>query len=46
MPCSNGLVSGVAQDDTAWTLTGADGSAAPLANRQKVGQVLGTGIRD
>jgi hypothetical protein len=42
---TNGKVSGVAQNDTDWTLTGADGSAAYLANRQKVGQVLGTGIR-
>lgn len=42
---TNGKVSGVAQNDTDWTLTGADGSAPYLANRQKVGQVLGTGIR-
>ena len=42
---TDGKVSGVAQNDTDWTLTGADGSAAYLANRQKVGQVLGTGIR-
>ena len=42
---TNGKDSGVAQNDTDWTLTGADGSAAYLANRQKVGQVLGTGIR-
>ena len=42
---TDGSISGVAQNDTGWTLTGSDGSAAPLANRQKVGQVLGTGIR-
>lgn len=42
---TNGKVSGVAQNDSDWTLTGSDGSAAYLANRQKVGQVLGTGIR-
>lgn len=42
---TDGKVSGVAQNDADWTLTGADGSAAYLANRQKVGQVLGTGIR-
>jgi len=42
---TDGKVSGVAQNDSDWTLTGADGSAAYLANRQKVGQVLGTGIR-
>jgi sarcosine oxidase gamma subunit len=42
---TDGKVSGVAQNDSDWTLTGSDGSAAYLANRQKVGQVLGTGIR-
>lgn len=43
-----GKVSGVAQDDARWTAgaTGADGAfTSVLANRQIVGQVLGTGIR-
>ena len=45
---TNGKVSGCAQDDADWTdgTTGAGGAlTSPLANRQKVGQVLGTGIR-
>lgn len=43
-----GMVSGVAQNDTRWTdgTTGSDGQdTSALANRQIVGQVLGTGIR-
>ena len=43
-----GQVTGVAQDDARWTnySTGAGGAAtSALAGRQKVGQVLGTGIR-
>ena len=45
---TNGKVSGVAQDDADWLdgTTGADGAfTSALANRQRVGQVLGTGIR-
>jgi len=45
---TNGKVSGVAQDDAGWTAgaTGVGGAfTSALANRQKVGQVLGTGIR-
>jgi len=45
---TNGKVSGCAQDDAGWTAgaTGAGGAfTSALANRQKVGQVLGTGIR-
>ena len=45
---TNGKVSGVAQNDSDWLdgTTGADGAfTSALANRQKVGQVLGTGIR-
>ena len=37
---TDGKVSGVAQDDAAWTVV-----SGGLHNRQKVGQVLGTGIR-
>lgn len=45
---NNGKVTGVAQDDARWTAgaTGAGGAfTSVLANRQRVGQVLGTGIR-
>jgi sarcosine oxidase gamma subunit len=45
---TNGKVSGCAQDDAGWTAgaTGVGGAfTSALANRQKVGQVLGTGIR-
>lgn len=47
---TNGKVSGIAQDDAGWTTSTFAGSgvadtAPEYANRQKVGQVLGTGIR-
>ena len=37
---TDGKISGVAQNDAAWTVV-----SGVLGNRQKVGQVLGTGIR-